>query len=158
MNIHYGFTKATILLLLIGICSTGCLSGEKLEKAGGIVMVDGRPSSAGTIEFYPVSGGRTANAVIQDDGTFTISYRKPGDGLPPGDYKVAVIVDKVLNSTPKMSAEEDGDGNFTPEFRQGAVTHIVPQIYNNIQTTPLRYTIDNTGESQHLEIEISTSD
>ena len=127
-----------------------------MTKAGGILKVNGEPvtGTTGTIEFYPVGGGRTANAVVQDDGTFTISYRKPGDGLPPGRYKVAVIADiyEERPSRTKSEEVEEGEGDFMAN--PGKLKHVVPTIYNSIQRTPLEYEIPDDGKVQFVEIDI----
>lgn len=138
----------------------GCTGGETITKAGGIVTFKGKPLSTGTVEFYPVEGGRTANAVINSDGTFTISYRQPGDGLPPGEYKVAVISVKEKSSKRREKAEENVDGSYDESeiyaAPSGKSVSIVPTVYNSIMTTPLRQTVVDDGTTQYLEIEVPT--
>lgn len=146
------------LVLLAAICLLlGCSGGEAITKAGGTVKYDGKLLKTGTIEFYPVNGGRSANAVIQSDGSFTISYRKPGDGLPPGEYKVAVVSVKekgrkdVAESEPEEGAGYDQEDIYQPESK---TINVVPPVYNNIMTTPIRQTVVDDGTVQFLEIEI----
>ena len=84
--------RATICLLAALLVATvGC--GTKLHKAGGKILVDGKPVSEGTFMFYPVNKGRPATARIMDDGSFTLSFETPGDGLPAGEYKVVIVAD-----------------------------------------------------------------
>ena len=62
-------------------------------KAGTRRLLIGEPVTVGKVLFYPVGGGRTGSGRIQADGTFVLSYRQPGDGVPVGQYKVAIISD-----------------------------------------------------------------
>ena len=123
-----------------------------MTKAGGTIKYKGKHLEAGTIEFYPVNGGRTARANIEPDGSFTVSYRKPGDGLPPGEYKVAVISVKEKSPKKSVTTEDGQDDDRAYAQTSGPTINVVPAIYNNIETTPLRQTV--TDESpQQLNIE-----
>lgn len=148
-------TLPLLMLLLSGSFLIGCSGGGGTTKAGGIVKYDGKPLTRGTLEFYPVGGGRTANATIEEDGTFVLSYRKPGDGLPPGEYKVAIIATKRLEKSSKKGkvVDQDGDEGFmgTPGER---FVNVVPTIYNSIRSTPHRETIVDDGSTQYIEIDI----
>lgn len=161
-NSQYANSAArTSLFLTLGclVCIlAGCFGGETITKAGGIVKFKGEPLTTGTIEFYPVGGGRSSNSVIQSDGTFTLSYRKPGDGLPPGEYKVAVISVKEKKSKRRKKEEANVDGSYDEADiyadNPGKSVSIIPTIYNNIQTTTLRQTVVDDGSVQYLEVEV----
>jgi hypothetical protein len=69
----------------------GC--GESDSKTGyvhGIVRLDGKPLTTGTVRFVPASG-RAATGKIQSDGTFTLGTYKESDGALLGTHKVAII-------------------------------------------------------------------
>ena len=143
------------VLICCGLaCCTGC--GPKLQKAGGIVKVDGKPLDQGTVGFYPVQPGRPSMAEIQPDGTFELSYLKPGDGLPPGDYKVTIVSD-VWKVNPRAKAMEDAQFKKMGmkdemSMAAGELIHVVPVIYNTIETTPLKQTV--SAESAKFEFDI----
>jgi len=147
---HFRNLLAVICLLLM----VGC-GGEKIQKAGGRVLVDGKPVTGGQIEFYPAEGGRSAVATILDDGSFVVSYRKPGDGLPVGDYKVTIVSDIF---EPKPAAKKSGEDISTDEFGlsmvDGRLIHVVPKIYNAYETTPLRQSVTKSSGAQSFTFDI----
>src|SRR5262245_59539572 len=98
---------------LVFVVFTAC--GPKLQPAGGKVLVNGGPVTEGTVMFYPVAKGRPATARIMGDGSFTLSYEKPGDGLPPGEYKVVIVAD-VFQPGVKTKQQEYDEANLK---RQG---------------------------------------
>jgi hypothetical protein len=136
----------------------GC--GTRLQPAGGKVLVDGKPVKGGTIMFYPVNKGRPASARILEDGSFALSYERPDDGLPVGDYKV-VIVSDVWKEGKKSRKQEYDEANMkrqgivdTSALSGGTLTHIVPPVYNDITTTPLTQTVASSGSAQQYVYDI----
>jgi hypothetical protein len=94
-------SKLKLAVLLFGtmFLSCGCSGGEvKKYQARGVVLVNGTPTPLVQIQLRrvgeSVSGkGVTGNAsyptaVTGDDGTFTLSTDKVGDGVYPGEYVV----------------------------------------------------------------------
>lgn len=78
-----------IVCFTIGI--VGC--GPKMHPARGTVTLeDGTPLNKGLVIFERVEGGPplTARGNIQSDGRYELSTEKPGDGVPPGRYTVAI--------------------------------------------------------------------
>jgi hypothetical protein len=71
----------------------GC-GGGLYPVRGTVTLDDGTPVAKGLVIFERVDGGPavTARGDIQPDGSYELSTNKPGDGVPPGRYKV------VLNS------------------------------------------------------------
>lgn len=140
----------------------GC--GPDLQPAGGKVLVDGKPVNDGTVMFYPTKGGRAATATIAGDGSFTLSFERPGDGLPVGEYKVVITADVWTQSktkTPQQLIEEaqmKKQGIEDPDsvMAGGVLTHIVPPEYNDIKTTPLTQTVASSSEPQSFVFDIAT--
>jgi hypothetical protein len=151
--------RATGCLLAAALAaSAGC--GTKLQPAGGRVLVDGNPVTEGTIMFCPVNKGRPATARIMEDGSFTLSFARPGDGLPPGDYRVVIVAD-IWKEGPKTKAQEYDEANMkrqgivdTSTQAGGTLIHVVPPIYNDINTTPLTQTVVKSSEPQHFVYDI----
>jgi hypothetical protein len=136
----------------------GC--GTRLQPAGGKVLVDGTPVKGGTIMYYPVHKGRPASARILEDGSFTLSYERPDDGLPVGDYKV-VIVSDVWKEGKKSRQQEYDEANMkkqgivdTSTLTRGTLIHVVPPVYNDITTTPLTQTVASSGSPQQYVYDI----
>ncbi len=121
-----------LLLILLSVIA-GC--GTKLQKAGGTVKVAGSPVKEGNITFYPVAGGRPAMGSIVD-GKFDLSFERPGDGLPPGDYKVVIVADIWKENKAAAKAKEieeammkkSGAAEQSSNATLGELIHIVPEI------------------------------
>lgn len=146
---HLNALKSISLAGLLCLLIVGCGSSVNTVPAGGILKINGKPvtGAVATVKFYPASGGRSAMAHVKEDGTFQISYLKPGDGLPPGSYKVAVTA--AINKTKADLTEEE-------EFAGTGVRSkfLVPQEYSSTQTTPLTYEIPDNGKEQFIEIDV----
>jgi|SRR5579871_6404602 len=146
-------------LLAVGLAaSAGC--GVKLQPAGGKVLVDGKPVKEGTIQFHPVNGGRPATARIVEDGSFVLSYARPGDGLPPGDYRVVIVADIWVEGK-KTKAQEYDEANMkrqgivdTSTLTGGTLIHVVPPEYNDMNTTPLTQTVAVSSETRQFVYDI----
>jgi hypothetical protein len=78
---------AALLLLSAGGC------GERLYPVSGkVTLDDGKPLAKGLVIFEGLEGEKkvTARGDIQADGTYRLSTRRPGDGVPPGKYQVLI--------------------------------------------------------------------
>jgi hypothetical protein len=85
------FTAVALAVLAFG--PAGC-GGGLYPVTGTVTLNDGTPVTKGLVIFERVAGGEplSARGQIRADGTYELSTHKPGDGVPPGRYKV------VLNS------------------------------------------------------------
>jgi hypothetical protein len=140
------------------LACAGC--GARLQPAGGKVLVNGVPVREGTVMFYPVNGGRPATARIMEDGSFTLAYQRPGDGLPPGEYKVAIVAD-VWKEGRKTREQIYDEANMKRQgiadastLSGGTLIHVVPPEYNDIGTTPLTQTVASSGSAQEFVFDI----
>ena len=80
---------AGTLLLLLPLA--GC--GQKLHPVRGTVTLDdGRPLSRGLVIFETQGEGPavTARGEVKADGGYELSTYRPGDGVPPGRYRVLI--------------------------------------------------------------------
>ena len=151
-------TVLSCLLALTLVVLVGC--GPQLQVAGGKVLVDGTPVNEGTIMFYPVNKGRPATGRITEGGVFTLSFEKPGDGLPVGEYKVVIVAD-IWKEGKKTKQQEYDEANMKKQgiedsstLTGGTLTHIVPPEYNDIKTTPLTQTVASASSPQQFVIDI----
>lgn len=139
----------------------GC--GTNLQPAGGKVSVDGEPVKDGTIMFCPSGGGRPATGTISN-GSFALSFDKPGDGLPPGEYKVVIVADIWKESKGKSKAQEIEEAQMkksgaieqTSTASLGDLIHVVPPEYNDLKTTPLSQTVKSSGTAESYVFDISS--
>jgi hypothetical protein len=76
---------------LLGVALAGC-GGGKSPVRGTVTLDDGSPLPKGMVVFERSGGGAaiTARGEIQPDGHYELSTDKPGDGVPPGKYRVLI--------------------------------------------------------------------
>jgi hypothetical protein len=81
----------TAVLVLLALGPAGC-GGSLYPVRGTVTLDDGTPLARGLVVFERTDGGPpvTARGEVRPDGTYDLSTAKPGDGVPPGRYKVLV--------------------------------------------------------------------
>jgi len=67
---------------------------------GKVTLGDGKPAAGSQVVFESDQEGKkvTARGDVQPDGSFELSTFKPGDGVPPGKYKVQVNPPPMINA------------------------------------------------------------
>lgn len=126
-----------ILALLMGVGLWGCggKPGPVLVQLSGTILFEGQPIPPGTLTFVPKEGkGPTATGTVADAGRFTVSTHSPGDGIPPGVYRIRV---ESWETPPTMGG---------PPAKSA-----VPERYTNLNTTDLTLDVPNEKE-QIVEI------
>lgn len=98
----------------------------------GTVFIDGKPLTRGSIMVIP-AGERPAGGSIGADGRFTLTSRKPNDGVTLGTHPV------TIQSTEHLSERE--------------TLWLVPKKYGNASRSGLSVTID--GPIDDLKIELT---
>src|SRR4051794_24814243 len=84
---------APLAAAFISVTLAGCGHSGELETAtvSGVVRLDGKPITTGTVTFVP-QHGRAATGSIRNDGTFVLSTYGSGDGAIVGKNKAAIWV------------------------------------------------------------------
>lgn len=128
-----------ILILAVSGCGGG--AGPGLSLVSGLVTFEGKPVGPGTVAFLPVDPkGNPASGTIEKNGRFKMSVYNPGDGVIPGEYKVAVTV-------VKEPAHADDKGNLIPP------TYLSPDRYMNPETSGFKVTVEKS-KSQDLKFDL----
>lgn len=164
--------------LLLGICLSlafiGCSGDDRPEtaRASGKVTLNGVPVVGASVMFQPVAGGRPGTGITDDNGVYKISsYGQPDDGVAVGEHKVSVVkiagagayalspaesakpvaAASSTDSLSEIPAATDDEQNVEPE-----IEYLVPQKYQNPETSGLRITVPSGGSSElHLELSIN---
>lgn len=104
------------LSLLLAVASlVGCSNRDGLVPVSGTVMIDGKPLTKGQVMVIP-SGHRPSVGVIDENGRFTLSCYKPGDGVPVGTHPMAVTALEQIDDrsirwfAPKKYADQYNSG------------------------------------------------
>ncbi|MCI0455903.1 MAG: hypothetical protein L0Z62_02845 [Gemmataceae bacterium] len=86
-----GARRALPVAALLLSAIAGCGSGLHPVR-GKVTLDDGKPLTKGLVIFEGKQGEKTvmARGVIQTDGSYRLSTHTPGDGAPPGKYRVLI--------------------------------------------------------------------
>jgi hypothetical protein len=134
-------SRTRIALLLVAVTAivfaTGCNRGPAMSQVSGKVLLkDGSVPKGGVrvVRFQPADSTaeirKGASGAIEDDGSFTMWTKQPGDGVYHGNYIVTIAVLKgTMDTTPMIS----------PKF-------VSPQ------TSPFKVTVD--GDINDLKFEV----
>lgn len=119
---NWGGLAVGALLLL---CA-GCGSGNPLTyPVTGTVTYRGQPVAVAQVMFI-ADAGRSASAVTEDDGTFTLTTFDLGDGALEGSHRVTIA---KIESLPAQDAANP--------YGRGARS-LLPARYGNPDQTPLK--------------------
>lgn len=128
----------SILATLACVLATGCGPSKNEFPVSGKISVAGEPIPNGAIVFYAVDGATPVGGGTIKDGTYTAN-------VPPGDKQVTVTGNKITGQAP-MDASMPGSPMI--DTRED----VVPAIYGQQTTTPLKATI--TAETKDLNFEL----
>ena len=81
---------SALLIAMVLTCG-GC--SDKVTVTGRLVYPDGSAATdftGSTVELTPVKGVYGSRGVVASDGWFRVSSDRPGEGTPPGLYKVVI--------------------------------------------------------------------
>lgn len=124
-------TLGLLCLLSLSLLS-GCGDGRPTRvKISGKVSIDGKPVNTGGVQFYPTAGGRRGGGPLAS-GSYQAMMYAPGDGLPVGEYSVAIISNKQVNET--------------------TVRWFVPEKYADAKTSGLTLSVTEASDSEHFEL------
>lgn len=130
---------AGVLLIIVPLA--GCSGSSKTQTVTGTVKLEnGKPLAGGRILFQPMGEStQPARGTIAADGTFQLGTFSTGDGAVPGVHKVA-----IYPAVPEQAVNDPA-----------AVARYMAAVdirYQNIQTTPLEYTVKSDGSVNHFDI------
>lgn len=95
------FRSLALMLLLFGLSALGC-GGGLSPVAGKLTWKDGSPAkelSGSQVVFEESQKHTSSIGMIGPDGTFTMTTNKPGDGVPTGHHKVAILEHRPNSNT-----------------------------------------------------------
>ncbi|PQO43583.1 hypothetical protein C5Y93_23325 [Blastopirellula marina] len=124
-------------IALLAIAAVGCGGrGEKIVPVSGTVMIDGQPLAAGVdgfITLAPASGRPAIGKIDGQTGKFTLTTYEEGDGALVGPHEVTVTVNAI--------------------GRGGNAQSLIPEKYQEFQTSGLTAKVDGPTDSLLIEIE-----
>lgn len=136
-----GFVSSLLAITVIAASGCGEESEFNLAPVQGKVTLDGEPVKSGVVVFSPVGTGEPMSiANIREDGTFelTASTAKQESGALVGAHKVRIYC--VEEGSADIDDEENPEG-----ADMGSVPCVIPQLYQNFDTTPLQANVEDLG-------------
>ncbi len=128
-----GQTIRCVAVALLLIAATGC--GESVYKVSGAVTFEGKPMvGGGSISFVPLGEGkqRAAGGTIAENGTYTLTTLKDGDGAMAGEYRVVIF--QVTETEPKNTGD---DGKVRIPAKSLPMADRIPTTFADTYNSPL---------------------
>jgi len=135
----------------------GCVADETDKdrplSITGTVTYHGAPVKKGAIHFLPVDPANpSASGAIADGEIRDVFRHKPGDGIRPGKYKIAITSfdDAFLESV----AKRDGKGPDPNEVLRAynSLGKLIPRRYNNARESGLTAEVSPTNRVLRLDL------
>ncbi len=154
-----------LLACCVSLAALGCGSKglDDLNKAQGVITLDGQPLSGAQITLCPTqSGARSAGANSDEKGVFVFQTLKGGDGVADGEYQVTVTKShtenpfteeeiKIINESGGKKPEKLFPGRELPQQ-----VNDLPKRYGNPKTSGL--TLKISGAAKDLKIELTSEE
>jgi len=122
------------LCVIVALVAVAGCSG-RAQVSGKVTFADGTPLDCGVVNFAndtTICKGE----INKEDGTFKMRTFKPGDGVPPGTYKVYVT--ETLKFGDSGKEVSTGDVAFS---MIGTSTNLVDPKYSNPDESGLTITV-----------------
>ena len=134
LNRNLALVLCVSSVAILGI--SGCGDGRGVRvPVSGAVTIDGQPLAFGQIMFMPVVNGennRPGGGSLNSDGSYRVSAYTAFDGLPPGQYKVAITgTEPISDDSQRWHA---------------------PKKYANVATSGLTADIEEATEELRFEL------
>ena len=101
-------TARLLALAMLMASGVGCGPTDpdqaNILPVSGKVTYKGKPVPKGTITFHS-DGGRMATGEIQEDGSYSLTTARPGDGAVAGHHRVSIVANE---GDPTLNAELAG--------------------------------------------------
>lgn len=151
-NLTETSTKAIVMqrIFFVVLISSviGCFGGTEAKgpvtaPASGIVTLDGKPLAGAVVMFLPTGATQGVESVATTDaaGKFQLKTITGDPGVIPGEHRVLINKMVMPDGSPIPTDTDEPEITFVS---QGA-RELVPQKYNNRETSILKATVPATG-------------
>jgi hypothetical protein len=137
-----GFRRLVPIGLLLFVAG-GCGGGPQPVR-GKVTLEDGTPVSKGMVVFESMAGDAkiTARGDIQADGTFKLGTYKPGDGVPPGRYRVLVAPREDMEDIDSPNRKPPA---FDPRYSDFKTSGLEFEVKSGTNEFPIQLTRPRKG-------------
>ncbi len=150
-----GVTPWSALMAAALLAAAGC-GGPEMGTVTGRVTVGGVPVKDGVVMFHPADGP-TAVGAIGQDGTYTLTTFKSGDGAVTGEHRVTISSTSVGAGKMVEAATLDEEiarsgKNSTKWLVAGDVKWVVPEKYSQLGTTDQKATVRGGSNTINFDL------
>lgn len=147
---------AVALVAAIGLVSLpACSSSDewtakrlKVYKAGGTVLLDGKPCAEAVVTFFSDTNTVSATGRTNAEGKFQLTTYNDGDGAVEGTHKATVVKREFVEEKTKYDSANERSVALIPK-------ELLPKKYMTPSTSGLSYTVATSGGND-FKIEISS--
>jgi len=126
----------TLLAVSLGCSSCSGAKGPPVFPVQGKVLFRGKPASGALVIFHPLNQPELEKgmprAVVEDDGSFSVTTLTANDGAPAGDYAVSITWKTTSEKIPSRKG------------RPKRVPTNFPEKYKNPKTSGLVVRVEET--------------
>ena len=127
---------AAVSMGIVTAVLTGC-AGEEWGYLEGSVLLDGAPVGPGVVRFEPVQeSGAGSIARFGEDGKYQAMSSGRKEGLPPGEYRVAI----------------EGGENTSSESTSAEAPSKIPARYRDPSSSGLSITVESGSQSHDFQL------
>ncbi|MCH9652231.1 MAG: hypothetical protein K0U86_19050 [Planctomycetes bacterium] len=139
MSFHIDRHVSPVVLVVVLSLCTGCGSkdpGPELTSVTGVILLNEKPLDNAELIFIPVEStpGVGGRARTKEGGKFNMIYSRGGEGLPEGNYRVAVSYRLMPDGSPVP------EGDTTPPIESPA-SETLPLKYCDYDKSELKATV-----------------
>ena len=130
--------SAALILVCLTTVAGGC-TGGRYKVVGTVKYEDGTPVEAGTVIGEAIVDGKPVSVQgnVAKDGSFSMGSAKPGDGVLPGTYRIAVMPPSLSDADQAAGKLPAIDGKYG-QFETSGITLNVKPERNDLNITVSR--------------------
>jgi len=149
--------KSICVASLILVSTVGCGGsasknpGVDVHPVTGKITVDGAPIAGATVIFK--GDQRGSSGITNDQGVYTLMTFDPGDGVPAGNYKVAVIKQEIVGADSSYSdVNSPNYGKEPPPEALGKTVFHVAEKFGSPDSSGLTATVQAGTNEINFEV------
>ena len=131
--------RLRVLIPVLALLAVGCASG-RYPVSGRVTYEDGTPVEEGTVIGEATVDGKAVGVQggIGKDGSFSWGSDRPGDGAPPGTYKVLVMPRALGDAEMSEGKQPAVAGKYTKFESSGLTFEVKPEknVFNITVSRP----------------------
>ena len=134
---------------------TGCGGQAGIEgtvRVTGTVTHQGSPVPGATVIFAPEGASRAASGLTDASGNFELTTLRPGDGVLPGKYQVAISKTETIGAMTEEESMAYAEKHGEPPTV--TVKDLLPEKYKSPATSELTAEVTEGGK-KHFTFDLT---